>query len=66
MEKIASQSRNVGIKRVICYIVLIFLAIISLFPIYTMLINCTRIPHCAVIAKGKNKPAIKVLAFVPT
>ena len=43
MEKIASQSRNVGIKRVICYIVLILLAIISLFPLYTMLINCTRL-----------------------
>ena len=43
MEKIASQSRNVGIKRVICYVVLILLAIISLFPIYTMLINCTRL-----------------------
>jgi len=43
MEKIASQSRNVGVKRVICYVVLVLLAIISLFPIYTMLINCTRL-----------------------
>lgn len=42
MEKIASQSKNLGIKRVLCYIVLIILAIISLFPIYTMIINCTR------------------------
>lgn len=42
MESVASQSKNVGIRRVICYIVLVFLAIISLFPIYIMLINCTR------------------------
>lgn len=42
MESVASQSKNLGIKRVICYIVLVFLAIISLFPIYIMIINCTR------------------------
>lgn len=42
MEKIASQSKNLGVKRTLCYIVLILLAIISLFPLYTMLVNCTR------------------------
>ena len=42
MEKVASQSKYVGIRRVLCYIVLVFLAIISLFPIYTMIVNCTR------------------------
>lgn len=43
MEKTASQSKNLGIRRIICYIVLVILAIVSLFPIYTMLINCTRL-----------------------
>ena len=42
MEKIQSQSRNLGVKRVLCYIVLVLLAIISLFPFYIMIINCTR------------------------
>lgn len=42
MEKIQSQSKTIGAKRVGCYIVLVLLAIISLFPFYIMLINCTR------------------------
>ena len=42
MEKIQSQSRTLGVKRVFCYIVLVLLAIISLFPFYIMIINCTR------------------------
>jgi len=42
MEKIQSQSKTIGAKRAGCYIVLILLAIISLFPFYIMLINCTR------------------------
>ena len=37
-----SLSRNLNTKRVFCYIVLVLLAIISLFPIYAMIINCTR------------------------
>ncbi len=42
MEKIQSQSKNLGVKRFFCYLVLILLAIISLFPFYIMIINCTR------------------------
>ena len=42
MEKIQSQSRTLGVKRVLCYVVLVLLAIISLFPFYIMIINCTR------------------------
>ncbi len=42
MEKIQSQSKNLGVKRFFCYLVLIILAIISLFPFYIMIINCTR------------------------
>ena len=40
MEKIQSQSRTLGVKRVLCYVVLVLLAIISLFPFYIMIINC--------------------------
>ena len=42
MEKLQSQSKNLMIKRILCYIVLILLAFISLFPFYTMIINATR------------------------
>ncbi len=42
MEKIQSQSKNLAVKRTLCYIVLIFLAFISLFPFYTMIINASR------------------------
>lgn len=42
MEKIQSQSKNLAVKRILCYIVLILLAFISLFPFYTMIINATR------------------------
>ena len=42
MEKLQSQSKNLAVKRILCYIVLILLAFISLFPFYTMIINATR------------------------
>lgn len=42
MESVASQSKYVNTRRILCYIVLVFFAIISLFPIYAMIINCTR------------------------
>ena len=42
MDKIQSQSKSLGVRRTCCYIVLVLLAIISLFPFYTMIINCTR------------------------
>ncbi len=42
MEKIQSQSKNLAVKRILCYIVLVLLAFISLFPFYTMIINATR------------------------
>jgi len=42
MEKIQSQSKNLAVKRTLCYIVLILLAFISLFPFYTMIINASR------------------------
>ncbi|MCR4736502.1 MAG: carbohydrate ABC transporter permease [Treponema sp.] len=42
MEKLQSQSKNLTVKRILCYIILILLAFISLFPFYTMIINATR------------------------
>ena len=42
MDKVQSQSHNLGVKRVLCYIVLVLLTIISLFPFYIMIVNCTR------------------------
>lgn len=42
METIQSQSKTLGIKRFFCYLVLVLLAVISLFPFYIMLVNCTR------------------------
>ena len=42
METVGSQKKYIGTRRILCYIVLVFFAIISLFPIYAMLINCTR------------------------
>lgn len=42
MDKIQSQSKNLAVKRLICYVVLILLAFISLFPFYVMIINATR------------------------
>ena len=42
MEKIQSQSKNLNIRRFFCYIVLILLALLSLFPFYIMIVNCTR------------------------
>lgn len=42
MEKIQSQSKNLASKRFICYIVLIFIVFLSLFPFYLMIINATR------------------------
>lgn len=42
MEKIQSQSRNLEVKRFFCYVALIILVFISLFPFYIMIINATR------------------------
>lgn len=42
METVKSQSKNLAIRRVLCYIVLILLAFLSLFPFYVMIINATR------------------------
>lgn len=42
METLKSQQKNLTIRRVGCYIVLILLAIISLFPFLMMIINSTR------------------------
>lgn len=37
-----TQSRNLTIRRIGCYIVLVLLAFLSLFPFYVMVINATR------------------------
>ncbi len=42
MDKIQSQSKNLTVKRFFCYLILILLAFISLFPFYIMIINATR------------------------
>lgn len=42
MEKIQSQSKMLAARRFICYAVLVFLAILSVFPFYIMIINATR------------------------
>lgn len=42
MEKIASQSKNLTAKRIFCYIILVLLAFLSLFPFYIMIINASR------------------------
>ena len=42
MEKLQSQTKNLTIKRILCYFVLILLTVISLFPFYAMIINATR------------------------
>lgn len=42
MDKFQSQSQVLGIKRFFCYLVLILLVIISLFPFYLMIVNATR------------------------
>ena len=40
--KFASQSRSLTIRRFFCYVVLILLAFLSLFPFYILVINSTR------------------------
>lgn len=42
MNEIKSQTRNLTIRRIFCYLVLILLAFLSLFPFYIMIINATR------------------------
>lgn len=42
MEKFQSQGKMLHARRTVCYVVLIFLAILSLFPFYIMIINSTR------------------------
>jgi multiple sugar transport system permease protein len=42
MEKLHSQAKMIGVRRTICYIVLILLSVLSLFPFYIMIINSTR------------------------
>ena len=42
MESIQSQSKTLAVRRTVCYIVLIILTILSLFPFYVMIINATR------------------------
>jgi len=42
METIQSQTKNLTIRRILCYFVLILLAFLSLFPFFIMIINATR------------------------
>ncbi|MCQ2591671.1 MAG: carbohydrate ABC transporter permease [Treponema sp.] len=42
MDKIQSQKKNLTIRRFFCYLVLIILVILSLFPFYIMIVNSTR------------------------
>lgn len=42
MEKLKSQAKMLSTRRIICYAVLVFLAILSLFPFYIMVVNATR------------------------
>lgn len=42
MNKIKSQSQILAIKRIFCYLVLIFFTFLSLFPFYIMIINATH------------------------
>lgn len=42
MNKIKSQSLTLAIKRIFCYLVLIFFTFLSLFPFYIMIINATH------------------------
>lgn len=42
MEKLKSQAKMLSTRRVICYAVLVLLAILSLFPFYIMVVNATR------------------------
>lgn len=42
MDSIQSQSKSLFVRKILCYIVLILLAFLSLFPFYIMIINATR------------------------
>lgn len=42
MEKLKSQAKMLYTRRIICYAVLVLLAILSLFPFYIMVVNATR------------------------
>ncbi len=42
MEKIKSHSSMLSLRRFICYVVLVILAVLSLFPFYIMIVNATR------------------------
>lgn len=42
MEKLKSQAKMLFPRRIICYAVLVLLAILSLFPFYIMVVNATR------------------------
>lgn len=42
MEKLKSQAKMLYPRRIICYAVLVLLAILSLFPFYIMVVNATR------------------------
>lgn len=42
MEKLKSQAKMLSTRRIICYAVLVLLAILSLFPFYIMVVNATR------------------------
>lgn len=42
MEKLKSQAKILSTRRIICYAVLVLLAILSLFPFYIMVVNATR------------------------
>ena len=42
MEKLKSQAEMLSTRRIICYAVLVLLAILSLFPFYIMVVNATR------------------------
>jgi len=42
IQQFESQGKNLAIRRFFCYVVLILLTILSLFPFYIMLINATR------------------------
>ncbi len=41
-EQFASQSKTLSVRRFFCYVVLIILAFLSLFPFYILIINSTR------------------------
>ncbi len=58
MEKLQNHTKNLTVRRIGCYIVLIILSLLSLFPFYIMLINSTR-AHMQIQAGFSILPGIK-------